>query len=100
MGLFCKLLPTLANVCTVLRMARPAGHPLNRAAWEDVLALKGLTLTQVAELAEIPRPTLSGLLGGHHKAAVPMAHRIAGAIGVQPATLFPTLVAVAEAVPA
>ncbi len=78
-------------------MARPAGHQLNRAAWEDVLKLAGLSLTQVAELSEVPRATLSGLLGGHHKASVPMAHRVATAIGVQPATLFPTLVA-AEAV--
>jgi transcriptional regulator with XRE-family HTH domain len=82
-------------------MARPAGHPLNRSAWEDVLSLKGLTLTQVADLAEIPRATLSGLLGGHHKASVPTCHRIAAAIGVQPGTLFPTLSAsIAETVPA
>ncbi|QXC59362.1 helix-turn-helix domain-containing protein [Aquihabitans sp. G128] len=84
-------------------MARPAGHPLNRAAWEDVLRLAGLSLTQVAEMSEVPRATLSGLLGGHHKASVPMAHRIAGCIPVQPATLFPSLAAVEvepEAVPA
>jgi transcriptional regulator with XRE-family HTH domain len=72
-------------------MARPAGHPLNRAAWEDLLSLKGLSLTQVAELAEVPRATLSGLLGGFHKSSVPMAHRIAAAIGCHPETLFPTL---------
>jgi plasmid maintenance system antidote protein VapI len=79
-------------------MARPAGHQLNRAAWEDVLALKGLNVTQVSELSEVPRATLSGLLGRHHKASVPMAHRIALAIGVQPATLFPTLDPTIEAV--
>lgn len=80
-------------------MARPAGHTLNRAAWEDILALKGLSLTQVAELSEVPRSTLSGLLGQHHKASVPQAHRIAAAMAVQPATLFPTL-ALLEVVPA
>lgn len=72
-------------------MARPSGHPLNRAAWEDVLTLKGLSLTQVAELADIPRPTLSALLGGFNKASVPAAHRIAAALGVQVATLFPSI---------
>lgn len=73
-------------------MARPAGHKLNRSAWEDLLELKGLNLTTVAELSGIPRPTLSSLLGGHHKAAVPQAHRLAEAIGCRPATLFPSLI--------
>ena len=73
-------------------MARPSGHVLNRSAWEDILSLTGLTLTQVADLAEIPRPTLSSLLGGHHRASVPQAHRIAAALKCQPATLFPSLV--------
>lgn len=73
-------------------MARPAGHRLSRTAWDDVLRLAGLSLTRVAELADIPRPTLSSLLGGHHRASVPMAHRIAGAVGVHPETLFPSLI--------
>ena len=77
-------------------MARPAGHLLNRAAWEDVLRLQGLSLTQVADMAEVPRPTLSSLLGGHHKASVPTAHRIAKAVDCNPQTLFPTLSAVQE----
>lgn len=72
-------------------MPRPAGHLLNRDAWDDVLVLAGLTLSQVAELAEVPRPTLSSLLGGHHRASVPTAHRIATAVGVRVGTLFPTL---------
>ncbi len=79
-------------------MSRPSGYPLNRAAWDDILRLTGLSLTQVAELSEVPRPTLSSLLGGHHKASVPMAHRIATAIGCQPATLFPSLSPTVEAV--
>lgn len=81
-------------------MPRPSGHQLNRAAWEDVLRLTGLSLTQVADMAEVARPTLSSLLGGHHKASVPAAHRIAKAVGVQPATLFPTLVVTDVAVSA
>lgn len=72
-------------------MARPSGHELSRDAWDDLLALNGLSLTQVAERSDVPRPTLSSLLGGHHKASVPMAHRIAGAVGCRPGTLFPTL---------
>lgn len=77
-------------------MARPAGHRLNRYAWEDVLAFTGLSLTQVAEMADIPRPTLSSLLGGHHRAAVPQAHRIANALGCNPQTLFPSLIPAKE----
>jgi transcriptional regulator with XRE-family HTH domain len=80
------------------RMARPAGHKLNRAAWEDMLRLTGLSLTQVAERAEVARPTLSTLLGGRHGASVPMAHRIAAAVGCHPQTLFPTLAPAAQAV--
>lgn len=72
-------------------MPRPAGVELSRTAWDDVLALSGLSLTRVAELAEVPRPTLSAMLGGHNKASVPMAHRIAKAAGVHPGTLFPDL---------
>lgn len=72
-------------------MARPSGHPLNREAWNDLLALKGLSLSQVADMANLPRPTLSSLLGGFHKASVPMAHKIATAVGCHPETLFPTL---------
>lgn len=74
-------------------MARPAGHRLNRSAWEDILKLKGLSLTQVSELAEVPRPTLSALLGGHNRASVPQAHQIAEALEVNPLTLFPSLTA-------
>lgn len=75
-------------------MARPAGHPISTHAWDDTLRLTGNSLTMVADKAEIPRPTLSSLVGGHHKASVPMAHRIAEALGVHPITLFPTLAAV------
>lgn len=72
-------------------MARPAGHELSRQAWDDILRLSGLSLTRVAELADVPRPTLSSLVGGHHKASVTMAHQIARALGCDPVTLFPSL---------
>jgi transcriptional regulator with XRE-family HTH domain len=72
-------------------MARPQGHELSPDAWDDILRLTGMSLTQVADRAEIPRPTLSSMLGGHHKASVPVAHKIAAAVGVKPVTLFPTL---------
>lgn len=78
-------------------MARPQGHQLSREAWDDILRLSGLSLTLVAERADIPRPTLSSLLGGHHAASVPMAHKVAGALGCHPVTLFPTLRALAVA---
>lgn len=72
-------------------MARPAGHRLSRSAFDDVLRLRGLSITEVAELAELPRATISSLLGGFHRASNPQTHRIALAVGVSPETLFPTL---------
>ena len=72
-------------------MARPRGHRLNRVAWDDLLRLQGLSVTTVAELADIPRPTISGLAGGHQRASVPMAHRLADAVGCSAGTLFPSL---------
>lgn len=75
----------------VFRMARPAGHRLSQDAWTDLTYLKGLSLTQVADLSSIPRPTISSLVGGHHRASVPMTRKIADAIGCHASTLFPTL---------
>jgi len=72
-------------------MARPQGHRLSPEAFGDVLNLTGLTLTEASERSEIPRPTLSSLLGGFHRASVPMAHKLATALGVHPQTLFPSL---------
>lgn len=72
-------------------MARPAGHALNRWAWDDLLRFTGLTLSAVADRADVPRATLSGLVGGHHRASKPVAHRLAVALDVHPGTLFPDL---------
>ena len=72
-------------------MARPSGHRLNAEAWNDFVNGSGKTLTTVAELADLPRATLSSLLGGHHRASAEQAHRIAMAAGLHPATLFPSL---------
>jgi transcriptional regulator with XRE-family HTH domain len=72
-------------------MARPRGHKLNPDAFEALLQCSGRTITDVAEAAGIERATLSGLIGGHSRAAVPNAHRIAGVLGCRPAAIFPTL---------
>jgi plasmid maintenance system antidote protein VapI len=72
-------------------MPRPAGHLLNRDAFQDFLNVRGLSITDVADRADLPRSTVSALLGGHSRAATPSAHKIALAMGVQPGTLFPTL---------
>ncbi len=77
-------------------MARPAGHPINPKAWDDVLRLSGMSLTKVAERADLKRPTLSSLVSNHHWASVPMAHAIADAVGCHPETLFPTLRPITE----
>lgn len=76
-------------------MARPAGHKLNRAAFEDMLKIRGLNITELHERTDIPRATISSLLGGHHSASVPTAHRIAAGLDCNPQTLFPTLGGVA-----
>lgn len=78
-------------------MARPQGHTLSPEAFDDVLRLTGNTVTLVATRSGVPRATISSLLGGHHKASVPTTHKLAAALGVRPATLFPTLRAEAEA---
>lgn len=75
----------------VVGMARPRGHLLSPSAWNDVLALRGDTLTAVAERAGIPRATVSGLVGGNSRASAPLAHQLAAAAGVHAETLFPTL---------
>lgn len=72
-------------------MARPKGHKLNARAWDDMVRMSGTSLTQVANSSDIPRPTLSGVVSGNQRASVPMAHRIAAAIGCHVETLFPTL---------
>lgn len=72
-------------------MARPKGHRLNPDAWEDILVARGLSLTEIAERSGIPRPTVSSLLGGYHRASVPQAHRLAEALGCRPQTIFPSL---------
>jgi plasmid maintenance system antidote protein VapI len=73
-------------------MAPPAGHYLNRDAWNDWLSKKaGRTLTEVAALADINRATLAGIVGGFQRSSAPMAHKIARAMGCSVGTLFPTL---------
>lgn len=72
-------------------MPRPTGHKLSRPALDDILRLSGLSLTQLAELADVPRATVSSLYGGHHRASVPTCHKLARAADCDPRTLFPTL---------
>ncbi len=50
-----------------------------------------MTLTEAAERADIPRATVSSLVGGHHRATIPQAGRLADALGFHVETLFPTL---------
>jgi DNA-binding Xre family transcriptional regulator len=71
-------------------MARPRGHRLSLPAFEDTVARRPVTVTELAEQTGIPRATLSSLIGGHHRASLSMVRRIADALLVQPGTLFPT----------
>ncbi len=72
-------------------MARPKGHKLSRPAWDDILRLTSTSLTEVSARSEVPRPTISALYGGHNGASMPTIRKIAAALDVQPATLFPSL---------
>lgn len=72
-------------------MARPAGHKANGAAWKDIADLRGLTPTQIAATSQIPRPTISLLASGINRASIPMARKVADAMGVSVETIFPTI---------
>lgn len=73
-------------------MARPQGHILNRDAWEDWTTQKlGTSLTTFAKEADINRATLSGLVAGHQRASVELAHKLATTAGCRVGTLFPSL---------
>lgn len=73
-------------------MARPQGHELSRDAWEDIIRFSGKSLTEIATLSGIPRASLSSLVGGHHRASIPQAHKLSRALGCQHVgTLFPSL---------
>lgn len=72
-------------------MPRPKGHKLNSRAWDDVVRLSGTSLTKIATSSNIPRPTLSGLVSGIQRASVPLAYKVADAVGCHVETLFPTL---------
>lgn len=64
---------------------------MSPTAWNDILTIKGLTLTEVSELADVQRASVSGIVGGHTRASVTMAHKLAAALGVSPETLFPAM---------
>lgn len=72
-------------------MARPTGHRVSKKAWDDIVRIQQTSLTEVATRADVPRPTISALVNGHHGASVPMARKIAIALDVHAETLFPTL---------
>jgi transcriptional regulator with XRE-family HTH domain len=76
-------------------MVRPRGHRISRPAWDDIIRLNGplSSITEVADAAEIQRATLSGIVTGRQRASTVTARRIATALGVNPATLFPTVLA-------
>ena len=80
-----------SNVCQYARMGRPGDTVCRRRRGPTQLRYAGLTLTETAERAGIPRPTLSSLLGGYHRATATQARRIASTLGCHPETLFPSM---------
>lgn len=76
-------------------MARPAGVKMSRPALDDVLRLKRIGLTEAAAETGVALKTLSGLKLGRHRASITTARQIGEGLGVDPATLFPELLAAA-----
>lgn len=72
-------------------MARPRGHRLSPQAFEFAANAVGLTITELGERSGIPRATISGLVGGHHRASVKMVKALADALSCPASVLFPTL---------
>jgi hypothetical protein len=72
-------------------MARPRGHYLNPDRLTEYMEATGKLLTTVAEEAELTRTALSGLMGQHHAASLPVAHQLANSTGIPVGSLFPTL---------
>lgn len=64
---------------------------LSKPAFDDVLRLKCLSLTEAADETGLPLKTLSGLRLGRHKASMTTARQLSGALGVAASTLFPDL---------
>lgn len=72
-------------------MARPKGYRLSASAWRDITKARGLSITEIAEVTDIQRATISGMVGGHARASLPMAQKLADALGCEIGTLFPLL---------
>lgn len=70
-------------------MPRPAGYWISRDAWDDVLELRGRSLSSIAERSGVKPSTLRTIATGHDRASLEVAHKIADGLGVHVATLFP-----------
>lgn len=73
-------------------MARPRGHRLSAPAFDFAANAAGLNITELAERSGLQRATISGLLGGHHRASITKIAALSDALGCPPAMLFPTLI--------
>ena len=72
---------------------------MSRPALDDVLRLRGLSMTEAADRAGIALTTLSGLAADGHRASIGTAHQIAEALECSPGTLFPELTTFFTAAP-
>lgn len=72
-------------------MARPKGFRLSAQAFDDALRFSQTSITEASKRSGLPRATVSSLVGGFHRASLPQAEILAGALDVHVETLFPTL---------
>lgn len=72
-------------------MARPAGYWLNTWLYDDLLIIRKTTHTEVAATTGLSLGTLSDLRSWRRSASMVVARELAGALMVQPESLFPEL---------
>lgn len=72
-------------------MARPKGYRLSRPAFDDMLRLARLTMTEAARQAGLPLTTVSGLANGDHRASMKTVRSLSEGLGINAETIFPEL---------
>jgi transcriptional regulator with XRE-family HTH domain len=73
-------------------VGRPAGYEANPFAFEAIQQLRGLSIAELARRSEVPRATISAVIGRHNDAGIEVVHKLAAALAVPPEALFPSLV--------
>jgi hypothetical protein len=71
---------------------RPSGRVLHTEGFEAIALARNLLKRSIADAAEVSPQFLADLLAHRAGASTPVVERLAAALGVTPAALFPELV--------